>query len=43
MSTPGQLSANQANAQFSTGPKTSSGKARASRNAVQHGLQGHFN
>ena len=42
MSTPEQLAANQANSQLSTGPKTSAGKARASRNVVQHGLQGHF-
>ena len=42
MSTPEQRAANQANALQSTGPKTASGKARTSRNAVQHGLQGHF-
>ena len=29
---------NRANAQKSTGPKTTAGKARASRNAVRHGL-----
>jgi hypothetical protein len=42
MSTPEQLAANQANAQLSTGPKTRAGKAYAARNAVQHGLRGHF-
>ena len=31
-------SANRKNSRGSTGPKTASGKARASRNAVQHGL-----
>jgi len=30
--------ANKRNAQSSTGPKTSSGKARSSRNALKHGL-----
>ncbi len=42
MSTPEQRVANQANAQLSTGPKTPAGKAHAARNAVQHGLRGHF-
>ncbi len=42
MPTPEQLASNQANSQLSTGPKTASAKARISRNAVQHGLQGHF-
>ena len=32
------LAANRANAQASTGPRTAAGKARASRNAVRHGL-----
>jgi hypothetical protein len=30
--------ANRANARRSTGPRTAAGKARASRNAVRHGL-----
>lgn len=30
--------ANQANAKMSTGPKSSAGKARSSRNALRHGL-----
>ena len=42
MPTPEQRAANQANSQLSTGPKTRAGKAYAARNAVQHGLQGHF-
>ena len=42
MTTPEQIAANQANAQLSTGAKTLSGKARAARNAVQHGLRGNF-
>ena len=39
---PRQCAANQANALRSTGPRTQAGKARVSRNAVQHGLRGHF-
>jgi hypothetical protein len=35
-----KLAANRANAQASTGPRTAAGKARASRNAVRHGLAG---
>lgn len=33
-----RLRANRANARFSTGPRTLSGKSRASQNARQHGL-----
>jgi hypothetical protein len=33
-----QIDSNRRNAQKSTGPKTQSGKARASQNAVRHGL-----
>jgi hypothetical protein len=33
-----QLAANRANARKSTGPRSSSGKKRASRNALKHGL-----
>ena len=38
MATPAQVLANQANAQHSTGPNTEAGKARSSRNNLQHGL-----
>jgi hypothetical protein len=38
MATPAQITANQANAQLSTGPRTAEGKARVSRNATRHGL-----
>ncbi len=33
-----KLAANRANAQLSTGPRTTQGKARSSRNALKHGL-----
>ncbi len=42
MSTEAQIAANQANAQYSTGPKTEAGKAIASRNNVKLGLTGAF-
>jgi hypothetical protein len=35
-----QLTANRANAQLSTGPKTEDGKAKSSQNALRHGLTG---
>lgn len=38
MASPAQIQANFANARFSTGPKTDAGKARSSRNHLQHGL-----
>ncbi|MBL8217144.1 MAG: hypothetical protein JNK87_40865 [Bryobacterales bacterium] len=38
MATAAQLTANQANAQHSTGPKTDAGKASSSQNATTHGL-----
>ncbi len=38
MSTKSQIRANQRNAQKSTGPRSSQGKAAVSQNAVQHGL-----
>lgn len=37
---PAQITANQANAQLSTGPKTEEGKAKVSLNAVSTGLTG---
>jgi len=38
MATVAQIQANRLNAQKSTGPRTSAGKERASRNALKHGL-----
>jgi hypothetical protein len=38
MATAAQITANQANAQLSTGPRSAAGKARVSRNATRHGL-----
>jgi hypothetical protein len=38
MSTPQQITANQANAQKSTGPRTAEGKSASARNAFTHGL-----
>ena len=40
MSSAAQVAANQANAQLSTGPKTTEGKASSSRNALKTGLTG---
>ena len=40
MSTAAQITANQANAQHSTGPRSDEGKLRSSRNATRHGLSG---
>ena len=37
-----QISANQTNSQLSTGPRTDSGKAAASHNALKHGLTSGF-
>jgi len=42
MSTTAQRSANKANAQKSTGPKTAPGKAASSRNNFRHGFTGAF-
>jgi hypothetical protein len=38
MSTPAQISANQSNSQYSTGPKTGAGKAASAQNNFRHGL-----
>jgi hypothetical protein len=40
MSTPNRTEINRANAQHSTGPKTSEGKQKSSLNALRHGLTG---
>src|SRR3984957_18003825 len=40
MATPTQITANQANAQLSTGPKTEAGKQRSKLNSFRHGLTG---
>ena len=42
MSSEAQIAANQANAQHSSGPKTTAGKAVSSRNRLSHGLAGAF-
>jgi low affinity Fe/Cu permease len=42
MPTPAQVSANQANAQHSCGPKTEAGKTNSSMNNFRHGLAGLF-
>ncbi|MCU1257860.1 MAG: hypothetical protein JWO80_745, partial [Bryobacterales bacterium] len=36
--TAAQLSANRANSESSTGPRTEAGKSRSSQNALRHGL-----
>ncbi len=41
MSSASQITANQANAQLSTGAKTTEGKAKSSMNALKTGLTGH--
>jgi hypothetical protein len=38
MTSPKQLEANRRNAKLSSGPKSTEGKARSSRNALKHGL-----
>ena len=40
MATEKQIAANRANAKLSTGPKTTVGKMKSSRNAFRHGLSG---
>ena len=42
MSTPAQISANQKNAQHSSGPKSEEGKAKSSQNNFRHGFTGAF-
>ena len=38
MATPAQITANQANAQLSTGPRSVEGKSASSLNALKHGV-----
>lgn len=42
MSTPAQISANRANAEKSTGPRSDAGKASSAHNSFRHGLTGPF-
>src|SRR5437588_11515535 len=42
MSTASQITANQTNAQLSTGPRTAEGKAASSQNSACHGLTSEF-
>src|SRR5205823_11280261 len=42
MSTASQISANQANAQLSTGPRTPEGRIASSQNSACHGLTSEF-
>lgn len=42
MATASQITANQQNAQASTGPRTAEGKSRSAANATRHGLAGSF-
>ena len=42
MATPSQINANRLNASFSTGPRTTEGKAASARNATKHGLSSAF-
>jgi hypothetical protein len=42
MASPARISANQANAQYSTGPRTDAGKTRVAQNAVRHGLTARY-
>jgi hypothetical protein len=42
MSTQAQITANQANAQHSTGPRTETGKQASSQNNLRHGFAGKF-
>jgi hypothetical protein len=42
MASPAQTIANQANAQFSTGPRSAAGKTRVGQNATRHGLTARY-